>query len=86
MFQQLSGHERNIIGRGQVCSIVVQTRAVDKSRVGHAKRRRFLIHHYDKGFLAARNIFGNGGRCIIAGRYGNGFEKIGTVICSPSFR
>ena len=59
MLEQLPRHERDVIGGGQVLRrirLVVQTRAVDKVCVGHAKLRRALVHHLHEGALAAGDV------------------------------
>ena len=58
VFQQLPGHEGDVIGGSPVVHgvrPVVQTGAVDEGGVVHPQLLRPLVHHGDEGAFAARD-------------------------------
>ena len=69
------GHNRNIIGRGQM-PLGIKPRAVLKMGVGHSKLRRPLVHKRHKALLTARNRLGKRGAGIIGGRYYRSLKQI----------
>ena len=73
MLYKRRGHNRNVIGRGQV-TLCVKPRAVFKMGVGHTKLRRPLVHKRHKALLTARNRLGKRGAGVIGGRYYRRFQ------------
>ena len=89
IFQQLPGHQCNVIGAGAVIGClraVVQAGAVDKMGVRHAQLRRPLIHLFHKSAFAPGQQLRHGAGAVVGGGHGNGFEHLTDGHLLPGFQ
>ena len=61
---------------GSIMLIVMQSMRVDKMRINCAKIFYFIIHHVNKLFYTAANMFCNGYSCIISRKDQKRIQKI----------
>ena len=77
MQQQFSGHQRDVVGAGQMLrcgGLVVQPGAVDEVCVLHAQLFGFGIHFFYKTRLAAGDVLRHGAGAVVGGGNRNGFD------------
>jgi len=77
--QKLARHERDVVGGREMLRrirLVVEARAVDKVRVGHAELGRALVHELHKRALAARDMLGQRGRAVVGRGHHDRFEHV----------
>ena len=80
VFQQLPGHEGDVIGGSPVVHgvrPVVQTGAVDEGGVVHPQLLRPLVHHGDEGAFAARDMLRHGAGTVVGRGHRDGLEHVG---------
>ena len=80
VFQQLPGHEGNVVGGGSVIHgvrPVVQAGAVDEGGVVHPQLLRPPVHHGDEGAFTARDMLRHGAGAVVGRGHRDGFEHVG---------
>ena len=70
---QFPGHQGNIVGRSHM-AVHVQTAAVDKVSVLHAKLFRPIVHHFHKKLFRSGDVLRHCYGGIIRRGYGNALD------------
>ena len=80
VFQQLPGHDRDIVGGGPVGGRIlpiIQPGAVDEVGICHIQLLRPGVHHVHKGRFAAGNMLRHGAGTVVGRGYRDGLDHVG---------
>ena len=85
MLYKLAGHERDIVGGGEVRAVIKQSAAIGEVRVLKPKLLRALVHALDKLFLAAAYVLRHSDRAVVCRDDRDAFEHIADAHLLPGF-